>query len=347
MSVSNTNRWKLGLFVTAGIALTIAVVMWAGVTQMRRRTFSAYFYFDETVNGLDIGSPVKFRGVVVGHVEEIVPAQDRRHVEVRAGLYVDALGKWGISPIQRLGDDDGGFVSDELRGQLHTSALTQVSFIQIDFFDPMRYPVPDYTFSIPPDTIHTVPSTFKSLETGIMEALDRWPELSRLAQELMTNLNQGILDLELDALSRDVQRALVAAEEVMIDLKSSPLVNRDSAMLKKFEGTLNEITGLVADLRGEGGAVNRVVDRIDRVGEAIQIDFEHSDIPGAVNAVRDAGLGLDNASQELTLLLRELRIGLGNLEATMTSVRELADLLHRDPGALLRGKTPTPLPFRR
>lgn len=189
MSVSNTNRWKLGLFVTAGITLLVAVVMWAGVSQLRRGTFPVYFYFDETVNGLDIGSPVKFRGVVVGHVDEIVPAQDRRHVEVRAGLYVDALGKWGISPLLREGGDV--FVSDELRGQLYTSALTQVSFIQIDFFDPERNPFQVFTFSVPPDTIHTVPSTFKSLETGLMEALERWPELSRQAGELMGNLNRG------------------------------------------------------------------------------------------------------------------------------------------------------------
>ena len=49
----------------------------------------------------------------------------------------------------------------------------------------------------------------------------------------------------------------------------------------------------------------------------------------------------------MTLLLRELRTGLAHLEATMTSIRELAGLLQRDPGALLHGKTQTPLPFRR
>ncbi len=346
MSVSSTNRWKLGMFVTVGLAALVAVLLWAGVSQMQRRTAPAYFYFDETVNGLELGSPVKFRGVVVGRVDDIDPAQDRRHVEVRTGLYVDALAKWGISPTRQRREGES-FVPDDLRGQLVTSALTQVSFIQIDFFDSNRYPIPHYTFPPPWETIHSVPSTFKSLETGIMEALDRWPELSRLAQDLMRNVNQGVVDLELGVLSREVQETLVTGRSLMDKLRGSPLVDSDSPTLLKLQGTLDEVGGLAAELRGEGGQVDRVVDRFDSLGAAIEADFEGSDIPGAVEAMRGAGQGMTGASEELVLLLRELRSGITNLESTLSSIGSLADVLSRDPGALLHGKASSPAPFRR
>jgi phospholipid/cholesterol/gamma-HCH transport system substrate-binding protein len=346
MSVSHTNRWKLGLFVTVGLALLIAVLMWTGVSQMQRRTFPAYFYFDETVNGLELGSPVKFRGVVVGRVDHIDPAPDMRHVEVRTGLYVDALGKWGISP-SRQRREGRAFVHDDLRGQLRTSALTQVSFIQIDFFDEARYPIPEYKFAVQWETIHTVSSTFKSLETGLMEAIESWPEVTRTARELMTNLNQGVTDLELATLSAEFQETLIDGRALMARLEDSPLVDGSSPTLQKFQTTLDELSGLARELRGEGGQIDRVVDRFDSLGEAIQIDFENSDLPGAVAAVRAAGSGMSGAGEELTALLRDLRIAVAGLETTLASVASLADVLSREPGALLHGKTTPTAPFDR
>ena len=348
MSATNTNRWKLGLFVTLGIALSIGSLMWLGISQLQRRTTPAYFYFKESVNGLEVGSPVKFLGVEVGRVDDVFPAPDRRHIEVRAGIYVDTLEAWGISPSQFENRIAGqSFVSEDIRGQLKSSALTSVAFIQLGIFDIEKNPVPSYNFPIPWETIHTVPSTFKSLETGIMEALERWPELSALAQDLMRSVNQGVVDLELGVLSREFQETLVTGRSLMDKLRDSPLVDSGSPTLVKLQGTLDEVGGLAAELRGEGGQVDRVVDRFDSLGAAIEADFEGSDIPGAVEAMRDAGQGMTGASDELVLLLRELRSGISNLESTLSSIGSLADVLSRDPGALLHGKASSPAPFRR
>jgi len=347
MSVSNTNRWKLGLFVTLGSAALVASLLWTGVSQMQRRTTSAYFYFDETVNGLELGSPVKFRGVVVGLVDDIEPAQDKRRVEVRVSLYVDALAKWGISPTRQRREGES-FVPDDLRGQLVTSALTQVTFIQIDFFpNRERYPVPHYTFPPPWETIHSVPSTFKSLEEGLMEALEQFPQLERVAEQLMTDLDRGVVDLELGTLSREVQETLITGRSLMERLGGSPLVSADSPTLSKLRRALDEVGALAGELRGEGGQIDRFVSRIDSVGEAIEEDFRGSDFPGAVEAMRSAGQGMTGAGEELALLLRELRTGLAGLESTLTSIGTLADTLNRDPGALLHGKTTSPAPFDR
>jgi len=346
MSVSNTNRWKLGLFVTVGAAALVGVLLWTGVSQMQRRTFTAYFYFDETVNGLDIGSPVKFRGVVVGRVEDIDPAQDRKHVEVRTGLYVDALGKWGVSP-PRQRREGAAFVEDRLRGQLVTSALTQTSIIQIDFFSPERYPIPTYTFPLPWETIHAVPSTFKSLEDGLMEALERWPEISQLAQELMRNVNQGVIDLQLGALSQEVQKTLVDGRGLIDKLRGSPFIDNDSPTLVKLRTTLDEVNGLVAELGGDGGQIDRAVDRFDSLGQKIELDLEHSDIPGTFTAWREAGEGVSGSTEELVLLVRDLRAGIADLQIALHSISTLAELLSRDPSALIHGKTTNPAPFRR
>lgn len=347
MAVTDTNRWKLGLFVSLSCALLVGSLMWLGISQLQRRTTPVYFYFDETVNGLEIGSPVKFRGVTIGGVDEILPAPDRRNIEVRAGLYVDRLENFGIALEElKQSNSERSFVSDDLRAQLVTSALTSVSFIQIDVFDPPP-PRPTYTFPTPWETIPTTPSTFKSLERGIMDALDSFPRLSAQAESLLEGLNRGVEDLQLAGLSKDLRELLESGRSLMDDLRTSPLVDRSSETYTQLDRTLLELGDLAAQLNGPDGQVERVVARLDSVGAAIEADFEGSDFPGAVEAMKGAGRALEGTTDEVTVLLREVRGSLDRFEATLSALQELATLLSRDPGSLLHGRSYRPLPFDR
>jgi len=91
MATTATNHWKLGLFVLLAVGATLGTLFWLGARRFRRESFPAISYFDESVQGLDVGSPVKFRGVTVGTVADITIAPDHRHVQVTSDIYVDAL----------------------------------------------------------------------------------------------------------------------------------------------------------------------------------------------------------------------------------------------------------------
>jgi len=70
MSVK-TNNFKLGLFVLAGIALSILAILAFGArTHFQKRT-NMETYIDDEVQGLSVGSPVELRGVPVGKVTRI------------------------------------------------------------------------------------------------------------------------------------------------------------------------------------------------------------------------------------------------------------------------------------
>ena len=133
---AKTNQWKLGLFVVAGIAGVIAALAWLGLERFEREVRLAYTYFDEPVDGLDPGAPVKLRGVQIGEVVEIKIAENRKHIEVKAELYVDALVRIGfLDPDNpRLWPEP--FLPPELplRAQLVSSLLTGISFIEVDFY---------------------------------------------------------------------------------------------------------------------------------------------------------------------------------------------------------------------
>src|SRR5918995_3259770 len=83
--------FKIGVFVISAIVIGVigVVVLGAGAIFQTRSLIETYI--DESVQGLDVGSPVKFRGVLVGNVEQITlsgveyPTR-RSYVVVRAGI---------------------------------------------------------------------------------------------------------------------------------------------------------------------------------------------------------------------------------------------------------------------
>jgi phospholipid/cholesterol/gamma-HCH transport system substrate-binding protein len=150
MATTATNHWKLGLFVLLAVGAMLGALFWLGARRFHRESFQAVSYFDESVQGLDVGSPVKFRGVTVGTVRDITIAPDHRHVQVIADLYVDALVRLGLST--RAPESAEEFIAPSLRVQLASVGITGVRFIQADFFDPERYP----------------PRTFRSSRLGTM-----------------------------------------------------------------------------------------------------------------------------------------------------------------------------------
>src|SRR5688500_6861292 len=98
-----TNHYKLGLFVILGIAAAIAVAVGLGAQSMRKETMTYDTYFNESVQGLDDGSPVKLRGVTIGHVAAIEVAPDHRHAEVIQELDVKDIKRLGLtetSPVE-------------------------------------------------------------------------------------------------------------------------------------------------------------------------------------------------------------------------------------------------------
>ena len=71
MANDSTQKIKLGLFVTGGIVLFVAILFFLGMTDIFTNKATVQTCFSESVQGLTVGSAVKYRGVPIGSVTKI------------------------------------------------------------------------------------------------------------------------------------------------------------------------------------------------------------------------------------------------------------------------------------
>lgn len=339
-----SHRWKLGLFVTLGFALSLVVVGWIGAERLRRETIEIHYFFDEEVSGLDPGAPVQFRGVRIGKVSKIRAAPDRRHVDVVADIYVDALGDLGLSVGDALGEartEEQPFMPDELRAQLRSSLLTGVTFIQTDFFDPGRYPERRYPFEVPWNTVHTVPSAYKSIEAGLLEITNRVPELAMEARGLLRSLRQQIEISNIAEMTLQARRMTTNLADRLEEIEQLELLPRTRAAMEAGTGALEEIEALARELRGEAGLIAGVAQPWREAGEVLAEVLKGSDLPTTFRLARELSQEMSRTSIEFAALAHDARRDLDALRGTLEALRRLAELLERDPAALLHGRSPS------
>jgi phospholipid/cholesterol/gamma-HCH transport system substrate-binding protein len=316
-----TNHFKLGLFVILAIAAAIATTIIIGAQQMKKDTLKYHTYFNESVQGLEVGSPVKFRGVTIGFVSAIEIAPDHRHVDVVEELDIVDIKRLGLGEVGDSAKKTRFHIPPDLRAQLGSQGITGVKFIAIDFFAPKSMPAPELPFPPGENYIPAAPSMLKSLEDTITKAMDKLPELVDAVVAIMSRVDRMVAQLEKDDVTGKAAATLSHADQVLTDLHHTIGTIDQAAIPDKASATLQDVSKAVAKL-------NNVLDQVDGPNGLLASVKKTSDAFGTF------GKGAGSTTRELDQTLREVR------EAA-ESVRVLSDTLERDPDMLLKGRAKT------
>jgi len=99
--IRKSDYFKLGAFIILGTSMLVAVIIILGAGRYFETSYKVETYFDESVNGLEVGSPVKLRGVRVGRIASIdfvanvynkASEMERRYVYVLCEINPDMFG---------------------------------------------------------------------------------------------------------------------------------------------------------------------------------------------------------------------------------------------------------------
>ncbi|HYO97469.1 MAG TPA: MlaD family protein [Polyangiaceae bacterium] len=311
-----SNHWKLGLFVVCGISLGLASVVVFGARGLQKESVSYRTYFDESVQGLEVGSPVKFRGVTVGSVSKIDIAPDRRHVGVTSDLGVEEINLMGLG--HGKGSDLQIHVPPDLRIQLASAGITGVKFMQLDFFAVKGNPVPTLPFPVPENYIPAAVSTMKNLEDAIVSAVARIPEMTDAALRLIEKLDGLVNDVGQAQLPERTIKTLVSVEQTFSGVRTSLAELEAGKISTQAQATLGRLDGAIA----------RVDKLIERVGsdQGVVVSAER-----ASNAMGDVAVNARGLTDDLGTTLREV-------QQAAESIQRLTNALERDSDMLLKGR---------
>jgi len=302
----------IGAFVLGAMALAVIGITIFGSGKLFRKTSTFVMYFPGSVDGLNVGAPVKFKGVEIGSVTQIrinlgeYRAQDSRipvFVEIDDARATQQGTETNVDYVNTLIHDRG------LRAQLQPqSLLTGLLFVQLDFF-------PD----TPIVTVLPADSPYREIPTV--------PTTLAEAQQAITRI---LAKLE----KADIEGMLATGREALEGIRSvvtSPDLRRFEAGLP---GTLANVDEAITSFR-------QLATRLD--GEtlpliaglkqaATQADSTLQEWKGTAKLLNDA-LEPDSA------LRNQLTAALDELTGAGRSVRLLADFLERNPSAVVRGRT--------
>ena len=278
-------------------------------------TVSYTSYFDEAVTGLEVGSPVRFRGVKIGNVSAIDVAPDRRHVEVTYRSGVEVLKRLGLAGASE-GKKTKISLPPDLRVQIASTGVTGTKYLQIDFFDTEGAPPPLLPFPVPENYIPAIPSTMKNLEDAVVRAVDQIPEITR---------GRG---LRRDRQGQPHPRRRGPAGPAR---QGRDDARRDPPPAGAPAGRARPGPGGRALARRDGGVkgANAALARMDRVLE--RLDGNDGMLASVSGPPIRWATWTGRGSGEPVETARDLR------EAAV-AVRQLVEALQRDPDMLLKGK---------
>lgn len=302
-----TTQFKLGLFAVIALIGIAAAAVGLGIRGARKETIRYETYFDESAQGLELGAPVKYRGVRIGNVSDISIAPDRK--QVRVGLAIDRA-----TAVQLALDDK----SPALRSQLAMQGITGVKFIDMDFVDATKNPQPILPFPPGRHYIPSRPSLFKGLEGRLGGVVRDLPELIDTATTMLDKLSRVLDDAREQRLAARAGQLLdnldgtnAEVHRWVDDLQRARVPGRTSALLAKLDTLTSKLDRTLDELGGTGELIASAKHATDQLGEV--------------------GRTTKGSSRELERTLREL-------SEAARAVRDFVDALDREPDMLVKGK---------
>lgn len=217
------NYFQIGSFVIAGVILLVAAILILGSGMLFKKVIYVETYFNESVQGLSEGSPVKYLGMKIGEVkqiaaidsiykidDEIYDKTHNRYIYVKMAITPKFfVGKNG----KNLPKDIKYDVSKGLRVKLALQGLTGNAYLELDFLDPTTHPLlPIYwqpkNYYIPSTTSTLAyfsenvqylltqlrEINFKKLLKDIQRLVDQGSRIASKSNALLTNINRQLID---------------------------------------------------------------------------------------------------------------------------------------------------------
>ncbi len=322
---------RVGVLVLAGLALLVGAVLFLGGNKIAHgRPYETYFR--DSVQGLDVGAPVKYRGVTIGAVTQIglsSAAYGRGAPdEIRRATFRTVFVRFEIDTSRVGQPPDDATVQEGLRTRIAPQGLTGQSYIELDFANAQRFPVlevpwqPRYTY------LPSMPSTLSQV------------------QDAATVLLGKIQQVDIDGLASGVLGLVTDLRGTLRDGDGHALLVQATATLKSVQTALAE-----ADVPALSGELRQTLGSARALAQGPQTRDLLRSATAATDKLALAAARLPQLIASLDAVSRRADTGSADLESglvpllrdartAVSALRQASEDLRRDPGQVVFGGAP-------
>ncbi len=300
------NKTLIGAFVFGSIILICCAFFLLGYGKFAQKQVSFVLFFDSSLRGLTIDSPVYFKGVPVGTVRSIYIVPNSTGESFKTAVIIELNGDYGKKDEKQ---DDHTFldfmdndeyvyklIEDGLRAKLSTASLiTGQLVVELAM---VAKPAPLTEAQKKKFSGHIQIPTSQNVFDSFLTSVGEIPlkDITSRLLELLNNLNTTLIQMNLPELSANIN---IAAKEMKSLGENSKLV-------------IEEYRKLGQMLNKNAGTIIKNIQNLTANGAKL--------------------------TQEDSALMQELYVTLQSLREAANSISYLAKLLERQPDALIFGK---------
>lgn len=301
-----SSKFLIGLFVITGVLIGAVVIIWISASKLLMKGSTYVSYFDESVQGLQTDSTVKYRGVEIGKVDSIKVAPDNRLVEVVMKI--------------NLSED----LQNQTVAQLKAAGITGIVFVELDRIRPgekVDFQAVNFKTSYP-----IIPS--------------RRSEISRFLA-YTDNIMQNIKQIDFQGISNQVKDTIKAVETLLAGHRT----NRIMSKLESTSVNLNQSASRINKIVAEGKIDNIVQETSETLLNARELINSAKKEIEALNIAQQTartGMILDTLDKRTGSITIELQDTAENLRTTSEYLQKLAESLNSNPSELIFSRPAPP-----
>jgi phospholipid/cholesterol/gamma-HCH transport system substrate-binding protein len=297
------NYFTVGLFVLIGLLSGVVIIVWLSASQYLQKGKIYATYFDESVQGLQIDSSVKYRGVDIGIVDKIRVAPDYRLIEV-------------IMKIDYAGNLDNTIA------KLKTVGITGIVFVELDHRKTGDIAnSPKITFTPEYPVIPSNSSDIKQIFSGIDHIIEQinqidFKGISDQLKITIKSINTFVSGDEMKRIIKNLDTMAISLDNAADKVNKIVSNGKIDEILDDTRESIKEAKIVIKKVKEEVNALN--------FGETSE----------------KANKLIDNASRKVKLIGEELQTTSENLRRASESLEEVLERLKSDPSDIIFSEPP-------